>query len=186
MQKKISISEYKTMPWKNGLGVTAQIALVPEGASFPEGDFLWRLSSATVRTSSAFSLFPGCDRLLVVWKGEGLKLNGKLLLPNEPLRFSGEEPIDCELLGDEVIDVGLIFDHAKVQAEMTTEVLSSGPERNIKVDQGEHYLFCGEGGFIAQDLTIQEGETLHLTSGMEIKITSLKGCRYFHIQVRSR
>lgn len=183
MQKKISISEYKTMPWKNGLGVTAQIALVPEGASFPEGDFLWRLSSATVRTSSAFSLFPGCDRLLVVWKGEGLKLNGKLLLPNEPLRFSGEEPIDCELLGDEVNDVGIIFNREKVRAEMTTESLGAGEKKSMGAGQSHHYLFCAEGSFSMSDLVVHKGETAQL-GPMGTQIESQNGCIFFHITAK--
>ncbi len=49
----IKKSDCILMPWKNGLGMTSQIDIFPAKAHFPDG-FLWRLSSATVKTSSAF------------------------------------------------------------------------------------------------------------------------------------
>ena len=48
-------SEYRLMPWKNGLGVTREMAVFPSGANLERGDFLWRLSSADVGTSGPFS-----------------------------------------------------------------------------------------------------------------------------------
>ncbi|WP_413587521.1 HutD family protein [Bdellovibrio sp. HCB274] len=103
----ISKSSYIQMPWKNGKGQTAQIAIGPEGASFP-GDFSWRISSAAVNSDDPFSSFPGCDRLLVVTEGAGLSLNGKELPPLKVLRFSGEESMDAKLLEGPVVDLGII------------------------------------------------------------------------------
>ncbi|WII73577.1 HutD family protein [Bdellovibrio sp. 22V] len=183
MQRKISADEYKVMPWKNGLGVTSQISLVPDDAAFPDGDFLWRVSSATVRTSSAFSLFPGYDRFLVVWRGRGLKLNGDLLPPLKPLWFSGDDEIECELLGDEVIDVGVIFRREKVRADMTVETWSAGEERTLHVDQGCHYLFCAQGSFMANDIGISEGETLRIDSLTESRVKSRTEGLIFHIRL---
>ncbi|MBM3526239.1 MAG: HutD family protein, partial [Alphaproteobacteria bacterium] len=49
------------MPWKNGLGRTAEIARAPAtGEAFD-----WRLSIATIAADGAFSVFPGCERTLV-------------------------------------------------------------------------------------------------------------------------
>ena len=51
------------MPWKNGGGETAEIAVSPPGAALD--DFDWRLSMARVETDGPFSAFPGIDRTLV-------------------------------------------------------------------------------------------------------------------------
>ena len=44
-------------PWRNGLGVTREIALCPPGAD--TDDFLWRASVADVVGPAPFSQFPG-------------------------------------------------------------------------------------------------------------------------------
>lgn len=54
--KIIRASEYKTMPWKNGGGVTVEIAIHPPGASVNAFD--WRISMATVAQDGPFSSFP--------------------------------------------------------------------------------------------------------------------------------
>lgn len=101
------------MPWKNGLGVTFEIARVPD-----QENYLWRLSSAVVSSDCEFSVFPGYDRLLVVVSGEGLVLNGRVVGPREVFGFSGDEAMECRLSGGPVVDLGLIFDREKVSAEM--------------------------------------------------------------------
>lgn len=61
------------MPWKNGGGVTIEIAAAPEGAGLEAID--WRVSMARVETAGPFSLFPGLDRTLAVLEGEALTLD---------------------------------------------------------------------------------------------------------------
>jgi uncharacterized protein len=61
--------DYRRMPWKNGGGETAEIAVFPEGATLD--DFDWRISMATVSADGPFSLFPGVDRTLSVLEGDG-------------------------------------------------------------------------------------------------------------------
>lgn len=73
-------SEYKTMPWKNGGGVTVEIAIHPPGASVDAFD--WRVSMATVAQDGPFSSFPGVDRTLAIIEGNGLAL-----------AISGHEPV---------------------------------------------------------------------------------------------
>jgi len=75
-------SGHVDMPWKNGLGRTAEIARAPT-----TGDgFDWRISIATIGSDGAFSAFAGCDRTLVPIAGGGLALafhdsSSPLLLP---------------------------------------------------------------------------------------------------------
>jgi environmental stress-induced protein Ves len=110
----IRSSDYKKMPWKNGLGFTAEIDRFPQG----EGPYLWRLSRAEISAAGPFSVFAGFDRWLAVVSGEGLRLNNINLVPLRPMRFSGDEAVECGLLGGSVTDLGLIFDRSKVNAEM--------------------------------------------------------------------
>ncbi len=44
------------MPWKNGGGETAEIAVFPPSADLSE--FGWRISMATVSSDGPFSAFP--------------------------------------------------------------------------------------------------------------------------------
>ena len=68
------------VPWKNGGGVTREVAAFPDGAGFD--DFLWRISMAEVRADGPFSVFPGVDRVLAVLEGR-LRLAVEGLAPIE-------------------------------------------------------------------------------------------------------
>ena len=57
----------KAVPWKNGGGVTREIAAWPPGSGFD--DFAWRVSMAEVREDGPFSNFAGVDRILTVLEG---------------------------------------------------------------------------------------------------------------------
>lgn len=54
-------------PWKNGKGVTSEIAISPPDANI--ADFDWRVSIADIRDGGPFSNFPDTDRVLAVLEG---------------------------------------------------------------------------------------------------------------------
>ena len=58
-------------PWKNGGGVTREIAAHPPEAGLDGFD--WRLSMADVASDGPFSAFPGIDRTLTVIEGAGAR-----------------------------------------------------------------------------------------------------------------
>lgn len=68
----LTSANYKTMPWKNGLGSTIELA---RDAGQDMQQFLWRISMADVSTNGPFSIFPDRQRLLSILEGEGLRLN---------------------------------------------------------------------------------------------------------------
>ena len=68
----IAFSHLVATPWKNGGGVTRQIAIDPPGSGLD--DFGWRLSTAEVAQDGPFSRFDGVDRQLHILAGEGLDL----------------------------------------------------------------------------------------------------------------
>jgi environmental stress-induced protein Ves len=79
----LRFDDLKAVPWKNGLGVTREIAVEPVGASMD--DFLWRVSIADVDTASPFSTFPGIDRTIVLLEHYTRHVNG-LLASTKPTK----------------------------------------------------------------------------------------------------
>jgi environmental stress-induced protein Ves len=179
--KLLKKESYQNMPWKNGQGETAQIAIYPDGSSFANNDFQWRLSSASVKTSTPFSLFNGYDRWLTILNGEGLELNGNKLGPLTPLHFSGEIPIRCELLGSEVIDLGLIYRRDKFSAQMSHETLSSA--KTVFYDRGTHLFFCVSGELKVNDTLALPGDTITLEGPFEATLSPAQRAQYFYIRL---
>ena len=68
----LSPETFKTIPWKNGLGQTTELAINSGGNL---DNFNWRLSIASVVNDGDFSNFSGYQRNLVLIEGEGLILD---------------------------------------------------------------------------------------------------------------
>jgi len=107
----LSPADYRRMPWKNGAGLTHEIAVHPEGAG--TAAFAWRVSVAEVARDGPFSRFPGVDRTLVLLAGNGVRLEGPgtpldLHVPYEPVTFSGEAELECTLTDGAVRDFNLM------------------------------------------------------------------------------
>lgn len=83
-------------PWRNGGGVTREIARGSDGRGLR-----WRLSLAEIARDGPFSPFPGLDRVLTVVAGEGFVL----VLPGgphplerlSPFAFGGGVPVAARL-----------------------------------------------------------------------------------------
>jgi uncharacterized protein len=100
-------------PWKNGGGVTREIAAWPAAGAALD-DFAWRASLADIARAGTFSCFAGVDRTLVLADGAGLRLDEAqaeghaprathaLERPLDVARFAGEAAIDARLAGGPV------------------------------------------------------------------------------------
>lgn len=99
--KLIPADAMRRMPWKNGGGVTTEIAIAPAGATLDNFD--WRISTAQVDAAGPFSRFAGIDRSLAVIAGGRLTMHradgeAVTLAPGEgPVRFSGEIDVHATL-----------------------------------------------------------------------------------------
>lgn len=106
-------------PWRNGLGITREIAREEDAAGV-----LWRLSLADVDAEGPFSLFAGMSRLLTVVSGAGMVLDGASgrseALPLVPLPFSGEEPVSGLLPHGPVRNLNLVFRTGACRSMATT------------------------------------------------------------------
>ncbi|MEU9147646.1 HutD family protein [Streptomyces sp. NPDC048349] len=113
--------------WKNGGGITREIAAWPEGAG--TADFAWRVSLAEVAADGPFSAFPGVDRTLTLAEGAGMDLAvaGARRLVDErfaPQDFAGDEPTDCRLLDGPVVNFNVMYRRGAATAE--TAVVRGG------------------------------------------------------------
>ncbi|MFD4561085.1 HutD family protein [Streptomyces sp. NPDC058469] len=112
MIRALPASTRTAVPWKNGGGVTREIAAWPEGADM--GDFVWRVSLAEVAADGPFSAFPDVDRTLTVVEGAGMDLTvgGEQWLvntPYEPRDFRGDVPTECRLLDGPVVNLNVMW-----------------------------------------------------------------------------
>jgi len=93
--KHLTPADYTRQPWKNGTGVTVELARAEA-----EGALLWRLSMATVAEDGPFSLFPGIERNLTVISGPGFRLVGDRVAldcrPFVPVAFAGDVPLAAQ------------------------------------------------------------------------------------------
>ena len=111
-------------PWKNGGGVTAEIAVFPHGAGLDE--FGWRVSAARVATGGPFSLFPGIDRTLAVLRGRmALTVAGmgtvELSSGSAPLAFPGDVATQAALLDGPVEDLNVMTRRGLFRAAVTRQ-----------------------------------------------------------------
>ncbi|CAN5397183.1 hypothetical protein BH10PSE1_BH10PSE1_25900 [soil metagenome] len=107
----LSNADRVATPWKNGGGVTREIAVWPPGADLD--DFDWRISMAEVRDPGAFSVFPEVDRWLTVLEGSlALTFDGGapafLDARSDPFVFPGDRPCHGAPVGGPVLDLNLM------------------------------------------------------------------------------
>jgi environmental stress-induced protein Ves len=108
----IRFAELKPEPWRNGGGVTREIARHPKAAPGQDGAWDWRVSIADVGSAGDFSTFPGMERVITVIDGELLLLtvDGEEhpLEKYRPFRFSGEAASASALPTGDIRDLNVI------------------------------------------------------------------------------
>lgn len=115
MYRIIPPAEFVTQAWKNGGGVTHEIARDRDAWG-------WRFSMAEVAQDGPFSIFAGMARILTVIQGAGLDLHhagGVMAVPLlRPCGFSGDIAIDARLKQGSIRDFNVIYDPLRFAAEV--------------------------------------------------------------------
>ncbi|MEZ2417148.1 HutD family protein [Luteibacter sp. RCC_6_2] len=156
----LRFDDLKAVPWKNGLGVTREIAVEPVGASMD--DFLWRVSIADVDTASPFSTFPGIDRTIVLLEGDGftMTLDGErehaLTTPLAPFDFPGEARVDVTLSGGATRDFNLMVRRGVRHGRVD---VIRGPVA-ATVAEGAVLLYVARGEARVDGQTCREGDSV--------------------------
>ena len=111
----IRYAELKAQPWRNGGGVTRELARHPRSLSLNSADdtqWDWRVSIAEVTKAGAFSAFAGMERVLTVIDGELLLLSvdgsEHPLEKYRPFRFSGDADSAGALPTGDIRDLNVI------------------------------------------------------------------------------
>ena len=122
----IPANEYRRERWRNGLGWTrvifTQVHLQEpahpsadiQKESRADSDWDWRLSIAEIETDCTFSAFPGCDRVLVLLSGNGMRLEfgdgaaESVEPPHGRVAFAGERAVQCRLIDGPTTDFNAI------------------------------------------------------------------------------
>ena len=108
----IRFAQIRPEPWRNGGGVTRELASHPKAASSQDGAWDWRVSIADVAKAGDFSTFPGMERVLTVIDGELMLLtvDGEEhpLEKYRPFRFSGEADSASTLPTGDIRDLNVI------------------------------------------------------------------------------
>jgi len=110
-------SELIEIPWKNGGGITREIAIAREG-----DDVLWRLSMADVAVDGPFSNFSGLSRILTVIAGAGMDLETPQSILsaelNKPVRFDGALKVHSRLKNGPIQDFNLMFNPQRCHGDV--------------------------------------------------------------------
>lgn len=123
---------YRRTPWKNGGGMTVDIADCYRPGAEPGGwtGVIWRLGRTRIETPAPFSDLAGLDRILTVIGGRGLTLrsaDGQAFDAREPLRpvrFPGDLAIVSELEDGPVAVLNLMA--ARGEVAIDVQVLNGG------------------------------------------------------------
>ncbi|KRB27677.1 HutD-family protein [Mesorhizobium sp. Root695] len=143
-------AEYRSMPWKNGGGVTTEIAVSPAGAGLD--DFDWRVSTARVELSGPFSRFAGIDRTLAVLEGEGIVLDIAGYPPTsinratDPFSFPADVPTAAALVGGPISDLNVMTRRSRMTHSVERLVISAPVE--IRTGAGTTLVLCLNGEVI--------------------------------------
>ena len=138
---------YRRMPWKNGGGVTTEIAVSPEGAGLDNFD--WRISMAHVAQDGPFSAFPGVDRTLAVLNGLGITLRfagrGEVTLGkmSDPYFFAADAAVEGKLHGEPIDDLNVMSRRAGWRHEVERRDIYEAWEYEAECDVAA--LVCVKG-----------------------------------------
>lgn len=142
----LRFANYRRMPWKNGGGITREIATFPIGAGLV--DFEWRLSMADVAIDGPFSCFNGVDRTLCVLEGSiELTVQGGeavILDPNSaPFAFAADVDVAARLPGGPVRDFNVMT--RRGAARHIVESMSLDGRIDVDVEGRALALVCAAG-----------------------------------------
>ncbi len=162
--KIVRFSDLVEVPWKNGGGVTREIAEYRDA-----GALLWRLSMADVASDGPFSDFAGLTRILTVIDGTGMELatpHGTLHADFAvPIRFDGGLPVTSRLKRGPLRDLNLMFDPRRIEGSATA--LSAPARPALRPDAGLTYaVHCLSGAVgMAGAGSLERGDTALIDAG---------------------
>ncbi|MEO8057267.1 MAG: HutD family protein [Burkholderiales bacterium] len=146
--ERFDLRRITPQPWKNGAGLTHEIAVRPLNAG--AGDFDWRFSVAEVERDAPFSAFPGVDRCIVLLRGAGMRLRSgggeidhRLDQALAPFNFSGDTLLSAALIDGPSSDFNVMTRRGALAAGVTVHRSTFEP-----ASADVTLLLCSEGEWL--------------------------------------
>ncbi|WNJ91193.1 HutD family protein [Bosea sp. 685] len=179
---------FRRTPWKNGGGVTIDIADAYREGAAPgswEG-MIWRFGRTSIVAPGPFSDLAGYERLQLVIAGSGLVLETQASLetpaseidlrsPFKPVRYDGGTPIISRLENGPVEVVNLIADRALCEIDLI--VATTGQDGILGA--GSHVIYAPEnavtGSCDAKPVRIEPGHALLIEARIAVSLKAVTG-----------
>lgn len=188
----IRANDQRAMPWKNGGGVTYEIAAFPEGAGLDS--FEWRVSIARVEGDGPFSAFPGIDRSLAIVDGDGITLSvagqSDMTVRHgmQPASFAADAATTGHLVGGPIHDLNVMTRRSSWAHRMSLHVWDGGNFADHKLHQADVRMVVVRDGSLTLalpqgDTTLAPRDTI-IFSGQDFELASARpGMAYFFIDL---
>ena len=173
------------VPWKNGGGLTREIAIYPLDSDLQSFD--WRASIADIRAAGPFSQFPGVDRQMQVISGRlSLAVDGgpavTLTAESDAVAFPGEVPVYAEPLGAPVTDLNIMTRRSRCSARLRGKSTSESSVLELRANTTllvalNHLVVRREGA----ELALGELDALRIERGPGCTITARSGPATFYV-----
>jgi environmental stress-induced protein Ves len=152
--------QHRRMPWRNGGGITYEVASRPVGSGLD--DFDWRISFAEITEDGPFSAFGEVERTIVIVEGTSMRLtvDGEVhdLQRYEPLRFDGGSASSGQLTAGPVTDLNLMTRRGRAAAEL--ELVQAEPGGSVNLDATAQLVLVALAGQIVVAGEHGDGATL--------------------------
>ncbi|MGH8275490.1 MAG: HutD/Ves family protein [Steroidobacteraceae bacterium] len=173
------------VPWKNGGGLTREVAVHPPGSDVARFD--WRVSIAQIRTSGPFSGFPGVERCMAVLQGRlSLAIDEQAavsLSPDSaPLAFSGEVPVFAAPQGGPVTDLNVMTRRGRCTSRLArctvqeSALLETHAGTTLLIAGSDLLVRCG-----AVELELGALDAALIGGGRRCMVISGHAAPYFHL-----
>jgi uncharacterized protein len=181
----VRVADQRAMPWKNGGGITYEVAIFPPDAASLDA-FDWRVSMARVETDGPFSRFAGIDRSLAVMQGDGLRLvvdgvDVALGPQSRPLVFAGDIPASATLVGGPITDINVMTRRGAWRHRLEREPLTGA--RTVAASADTMILVVRTGSVRMGDDHLQPRDAVMLAAGERVDLAAEAPAELFRIEL---
>ena len=175
--KLIKANQFQTTNWSGG--TTTELFIWPEGTSYTERNFDFRLSTATVEIeTSVFTPLPGISRTLMV-------LEGEMELQHEGHHSKSLSPFDQdEFLGDWATkSIGKCTDFNLMSRNNTKGKLQhfsmmKNSDQRIELTGEMNLIYVFHGSIECGGLNAESGDLLVFEEEEAVKVTAWGDCDF--------
>ena len=127
-------ADLRASPWRNGGGITYEIAVGPETGTMQ--DFDWRVSVAEIDAPGPFSTFTGVDRIIALIGGPAMFLTvdgtRRDLALLDQLAFAGDSDTVCDIPRGRTRDLNVMTRRGSVDASL--EFVEVRSDRQYRIE----------------------------------------------------